>query len=657
MLTPSLLLRPMPRVHALTIALAVVTHHAFGQAPVTPAVDAATSAAQSKLVLTPSRSIQSLDTVLATTHVITRSAIESAGALSLPDLLRRYANIESIALGGAGQPAGLIGRGGAPNQFLVLVDGLRFSDGGASEWLAKSRGNSAPTGIAALEHVPLAAIERIEVVSGNMASLYGSGAAAGVVSIITRAGFSVGDTAKFSASGGVGNEGRREAHMHMATSEGPLKFALTLGHVANDGGSATDLGAPTFSPDRDPYRNTYAALRVTQQMSNGEVFTLNAWHNQARVATDAGPDPVFGFRDERIDRKLSGVQLSSATFYREYWRMRLDLGSALDESKADGRTASTFKSRQDTAALVNEFGIVGGKVIAGLEAKREKVSSDRPFEKNSRVTKAGFVALRQRYEGLLLDLNVRRDDIEDEGAYSSADLGVGYNLSSVGLVYAKGGRGFRAPSMAERYAPPIPLASAAATNSPVLLANNNLKIETSLSREIGVRRSGENYRANVSLFDQQFNDLIAPTAAQGGLRYQNVREASARGIEFSGDYAWQGYRFALNLTVQKARDESAGDRLPGRSERFGNVWVTRDFGDWSLGGGLTFVGDRIDSGSPSGERLPAYTLLNAYARAKLARHWSIELVGNNLGDKRYETVRGYPVGGAAVQLNVRVESP
>jgi outer membrane cobalamin receptor len=41
----------------------------------------------------------------------------------------------------------------------------------------------------------------------------------------------------------------------------------------------------------------------------------------------------------------------------------------------------------------------------------------------------------------------------------------------------------------------------------------------------------------------------------------------------------------------------------------------------------------------------------------LTREISVELIGNNLGDKRYETVRGYPSGGAAVLLNVRVEGP
>ena len=105
--------------------------------------------------------------------VIDAADIARSGAASLTELLRNHGGAEISQNGGAGALSGLFLRGTKTSQTLILVDGVRLEN---------------PTyGGANLEFLPLAAIERIEIVRGPSSALYGSGAIGGVVHIITRA--------------------------------------------------------------------------------------------------------------------------------------------------------------------------------------------------------------------------------------------------------------------------------------------------------------------------------------------------------------------------------------------------------------------------------------------------------------------------------------
>lgn len=106
--------------------------------------------------------------------VLDRRRIEESTAQTIVELLAQEAGIHvrdsqgspdfSIDLRGFGQTG--------DQNTLVLVDGVRFSeiDTTPAKWSG----------------IPLAAVERIEVLRGNRAVLYGNGATAGVINIITR---------------------------------------------------------------------------------------------------------------------------------------------------------------------------------------------------------------------------------------------------------------------------------------------------------------------------------------------------------------------------------------------------------------------------------------------------------------------------------------
>src|SRR5690606_22604987 len=111
--------------------------------------------------------------------VVTREQVAEQRNNSLAELL---ANLEGIDVGDAvGKTGGLsISLRGMPSDYtLVLIDGRRQN----------TAGNVTPNGFGDTSSgflPPVSSIERIEVLRGPAATLYGSDAMGGVVNIITR---------------------------------------------------------------------------------------------------------------------------------------------------------------------------------------------------------------------------------------------------------------------------------------------------------------------------------------------------------------------------------------------------------------------------------------------------------------------------------------
>ena len=126
------------------------------------------------IVVTPTRTAQTVDDSLASVSVVTRSDIERMQARSLADVLQGMVGVTLANNGGDGKLTSMFLRGANSDHVLVLIDGVKVG--------------SATTGTAAFQDFPLHLIERIEVVRGPVSSLYSSEAIGGVIQIFTRKG-------------------------------------------------------------------------------------------------------------------------------------------------------------------------------------------------------------------------------------------------------------------------------------------------------------------------------------------------------------------------------------------------------------------------------------------------------------------------------------
>jgi iron complex outermembrane receptor protein len=127
-----------------------------------------------------SKSAQSLSSAPASIYVITREEILRSGVLSIPEALRLAPNMQVTQLTSTDYSNGARGFAGAPdvqnfsNKILILIDG-------------RSVYSALFSGIAYdMQDVLMDDIERIEIISGPGATLWGANAMNGVINIITR---------------------------------------------------------------------------------------------------------------------------------------------------------------------------------------------------------------------------------------------------------------------------------------------------------------------------------------------------------------------------------------------------------------------------------------------------------------------------------------
>jgi len=136
---------------------------AFAQVPVLEPV-LISSSAQQKRIRETGRNIS----------VLTKDDIKNIPANSLDELLRFVPGIEVQQRGPQGSQSDLIIRGGTFQQVLVVIDGMRANEPLTGHFNA---------------YIPIhpEEIERIEVIKGAAAAIFGPDAVGGVVHVITKA--------------------------------------------------------------------------------------------------------------------------------------------------------------------------------------------------------------------------------------------------------------------------------------------------------------------------------------------------------------------------------------------------------------------------------------------------------------------------------------
>lgn len=163
-----------------TLALAMLA--TYGVATVANEPESSETEVPERLVVTGSRLMQSEVEGAIPVTVITRTEIDASGATNLPDALRAATQNSFGSArqqsGSAAQSVATINlRGLGSDRTLVLIDGHRTAkvptDSGSSD----------------LNVIPLAAVERIEILRDGASAIYGSDAIGGVVNIITRKDF------------------------------------------------------------------------------------------------------------------------------------------------------------------------------------------------------------------------------------------------------------------------------------------------------------------------------------------------------------------------------------------------------------------------------------------------------------------------------------
>jgi vitamin B12 transporter len=562
------------------------------------------------IVTTATRTAVTADETLAPVTIITREDIERTPAVDVADLLNTHANIDVARNGGFGQPVATFIRGANSSHTLVLVDGVRINPG--------------TIGLAALQNIDPAHVERIEVVRGPRSALYGSDAIGGVINVITR---EPSEGGRWDASVGAGNHGARSGRASVGGAQGPWRGGVSVSHFEADG-----YPVVSDAETEHGHRNTSFNARAGVDLGVWDV-DLNHWQAEGRTEYWSFGDLSQDFLDRvtALTGRYGTDSPSSGLLRVTYQRSRIDQndGNFLGDLDHAHTTRIGVEWQHDHAIAQNQL------LTLGIGWEREEVDAlsfgTRIDERNH--VRSGFIqhdleAGPHRVIGAL-----RVTDHDAFGSRTTGNLDYGYRLSSRWRLTAGAGTAYRAPDNTDRFG---------------FGGNPDLRPETSRSVEAGVRfqpAPGTRWRAVV--FENRIRDLII----FDGTRMENVERARITGLEVSVDHRAGPWRSRAELVWQTPRNETRDERLPRRARERAAFTLAYDQGRSDYQVQVVAVGGRKDS-SFSDETLSGYSLLNLSAGHRLSGIWMLRGTVENLLDRDYETAAGYPARGRFVMLTL-----
>jgi len=572
---------------------------------VSTSVQAAT--ALQTVVVTASRTAETVDQTLSAVTVINRQDIEHSGARDLVELLSGSAGIDATANGGMGSQKSIFLRGTNPGHVLLLIDGVRLS--------------SVTLGLTSWSLIPLADIDHIEVVRGPKTSLYGSDAIGGVIQIFTRKGKK---SPRVYASAGYGSNNTREATAQFSNGFNDTRYHVAVASQTSDG---YDI-FKTSEPDKDGYKNRSVSASFAQKITPNTNLGANLLHAQGTNQFDGS----FSNSTDFVQQTLGVVLKNNPN---ESWQSTARLGQSQDKSDnlLNGAWQSTFDSTQDQASWMNELTINDrSMLLAGLDYQNDKVSSDTAFTERTRDNKAAL--LQYRFFGEKQDVQIggRYDDNQQFGGHTTGNLAWGYALNPGLRLTASAGTAFKAPSFNALYWPGF--------------GDPNLKPEQSTSYEMGLSGKQAVLQWDTRVYYTQADNIViwyGFTPANANLHIKGLEQTLSTRI--------QGWQLKASLNWLDAKDINAGKKLVHRPDWSYRLTAGRQFWQWHIATTLSGAGSSFDDTNNT-VRLNGYNIINLASDYQINKNLKLRGDIRNLLDHQYETVSNYTMPGREFMLSL-----
>ncbi|HVN74945.1 MAG TPA: TonB-dependent receptor [Thermoanaerobaculaceae bacterium] len=565
---------------------------------------------QDQVVVTATAEPESPDRVAAATTVISASDLQAAGVTSLADALRWVPGLTVLRSGLDNGVVSLFTRGTSSTHTLVMWDGVKLNSPffGGYDW-----------------SVPLAAgVERVEVVRGPYSALYGGDAIGGVVQLFPVSG----GADRVSAAVEGGGSGWRRAEVEGVATSGRWEAVVA--------GGSRDGSGPLAN---DGFSSRVALASLTATLGEGDRIGV-LFHRTTEYT-----EIPFSGAQLTPHRSTSAAETMAAVPFHWHIGSGGDLEATVSRVERDlrysdpddpsGFVRSDTVADTDDARLVLHRRLAAHALVLGGEWQGDRVTDGSNYGVNldgtSRTTRSVFVQDSWTPAPRLSVLaGVRWDRSAPWGGEFSPRASVSWD-GGPWRAWISAGRAFRAPSLGELYYP--------------YSGNPALTPERSRSAEAGVLLplAGGDSALQVVGFSNRQRGLIDFDFAT--YRYSNIDRARQEGVEGSW-IAAVGNRAKATAAVTwlRARDGN-GEALLRRPEWSGSLTVEGTVARSVEGSAsLVWVGARTDLDPVTFERVPqgGFVTANVAATVPLGAGLSVRARVENVGDRSYEEVRGYP---------------
>jgi vitamin B12 transporter len=628
-----------------------------------------------ELVVTATRVPTPVLDIPAGVSVIDRQTIEERGYNTLAEALSAVPGIRVSQSGGAGGVASVFVRGTNSDQVLVLIDGMPIND-------PSDPGAQFNFGVDTLGDV-----ERIEIVRGPMAALYGSGAIGGVINLIMRTGHEPGVHITGDLAGGYPAQVR--GIVNGSGIEGPVDYSLTFESQSQRGFDSTPQRMSIFTGVPQGFRDRLLTINLGYTPVDGTRVSLLLRGRSAKFGFNNLGDPTFddanatGTDDTLLGRVGITSKLFDGTFETGVFVGRLQddrqfrqllnpldvINQASEDNRFHGyRTDIQWNNTVHLNDLFTSSVLTATDLTFGYEyigdtanVKANSVSGGFPFAQNanaSMTTNSGYAGIQTTlWQRVTLTGQVRQDVVLNDSPFTwrlGAVLDVPEVLTHFKAAY---GTAFRAPTLFDRFG----------FDSTGFRGNPNLQPETAQGWEAGfitdlpVFGRADGIRFGATYFNEQIQNLIVeqfvPIETQ-----VNIGSAHIQGVETSLTVRlFQWMTLDATYTFTDAQDADNGSRLLRRPQNTASLNATiTPMPGLTIAPELLLTGAFQDflidnNGISTNVGTSQHGLIaNLTVTYDVAPHVQLYATGRNIFNSRFEPVNGFQTPGASFLAGVRV---
>ena len=468
------------------------------------------------------KEIQALDTVLIkstridlpfkenarTIQVISAEFIKNSAATNVADLLQQVAGVDIRRRGTAGSQADLYIRGGGFDQTLLLIDGIKMDDAQTGHHTMNAA-------------LPIEVIERIEIIKGPAARVFGQNAFTGAINIVTKS--TLTNTTSVNIEAG---------------SFGQLNGSVTVGKEFENSSIIAHVGILTSDGYRhnSDYENKNYLLKGVFNKKEQPIEVIATFFDKKFGANGFYASATATEQYEETQSSLLGA---STTFRTEkfkitprvYWKRGQDEYVYIRDNPSVYRNLHiTNKVGVETnASYTSDIGITG----FGVDISRVFISSNNLGKRNRTMVN---LFLEHRFKALndKLDITpgIAVTYFSDFKFHAFPGLDIGFKLSDNLKAYGNLGVTYRIPTYTDLY-----------YNDRSTIGNSNLKPEEAFAQEIGLKFNSGRFTSSVAIFNRDADNLIDFIRPDVTSKYEatNIAKVNTKGFELNTDY-----RFKLN---------------------------------------------------------------------------------------------------------------
>jgi len=626
-----------------------------------------------EVVVTATRIPTEVENIPAGVSVVDRATMQTRDYDTLTDALSALPGVRASQSGGPGGNASVFIRGTNSDHVLVLLDGMPIND-------ASGSGAAFNFGVDTLGD-----IERIEVVRGPLAALYGSNAIGGVINLITRKGSQPGVHLSGDLAGGY--PAQIMGTINASGITGPVDYSATYESQSQRGYDSTPQRETIYTGTPQGYRDMVGTVNLGYTPIAGTRVALLLRARQSVYGFDYLGSPNFDDdnatgRDSSLigrvgvhsalfggtyETEVFAGRVQEDRFYRELLNPA-DPNQATEDNHYRGyRTDVQWNNTLHLDDLLHVASLSATDLTFGYEyindavnSALNSVSGGFPYQQNTTasMTTNGFYTGLQTtlWRRLTLTGQVRQDYVFNDSPFTWR-VGTVLDVPAIATHFkAAYGTAFRAPALFDRFG----------IDSFGYVGNPNLKPESAQGWEVGFTTDLQAFgRANFAsfgaiYFNEQVEQLIT-TQFTPVYTSVNIGSAHMEGVESEltlRPASWLS--LTASYTYTYAIDADAGTLLPRRPLSAASFDATlRPLPELTIAPELLFTGAFQDflidnngnstTTGTSGQGLIA----NLTVTYDLTPQIAIYTHANNIFGSRFEPVNGFQTPGPSVWAGLR----